>query len=448
MTQLLTGPDPAIMTPDFSDTPWWLSLVKALMIFVILLLNMVIVIWAERRIVGRMQWRLGPNRFGPFGILQTLGDGVKLMTKEDFIPAKADKVMYLLAPVITGSLAWFSWAVIPMGPNHRMFGHSTPLQLMDAPVAILLVLALAGVGAYGILLAGWSSGSTYPLLGGLRSSAQVISYEIAMGLAIVAVVIYSQTMSTSGIVAAQTSMWHILPAFVSFVIYVITMVGETNRIPFDLAEGEGELTGGFHTEYTSMRFAMFYLGEYINMMTVSALAATLFLGGWMAPWPLRPLFGDVVDHYYLPFVWFFVKMWTFLFFFIWLRAVAPRVRYDQFMRLGWKVLIPVSVFWVMFVAFMRAARTGLLGEGRLPALVVGGVGVTLAVVAIYLVMLRNDRASAAKAAALAPPAQIDPFAGGYPVPPMPGQTLLERGRPTSPELVVSTTQTETEADRG
>ncbi|MBE3074441.1 MAG: NADH-quinone oxidoreductase subunit H, partial [Actinobacteria bacterium] len=280
LASLVTTDNPVA---DFSDTPWWLSLVKALFVFVFLLINVVIVIWFERRVVGRMQQRPGPNRAGPFGLMQTLADGIKLVLQEDLIPDKADKAVFLLAPIIAGTMAFVSFAIIPMGPMISMFGHRTPMQLTDTPVAVLLVLAVAGVGVYGIVLAGWSSGSTYPLLGGLRSTAQVISYEIAMGLSLVAIFLYSGSMSTSQIVASQKSLWFIIPAFFSFLVYVVTMVGETNRLPFDLSEGEGELTGGFHTEYSSMRFAMFFLGEYINMFTVSALATTMFLGGWQAP---------------------------------------------------------------------------------------------------------------------------------------------------------------------
>ncbi|MDN5791350.1 MAG: NADH-quinone oxidoreductase subunit H, partial [Micrococcales bacterium] len=256
---------------DFSDTPWWIAVIKALGIFVYLLLSTLLVIWFERRVIGRMQQRPGPNRNGPFGLLQTLADGMKLMLKEDITPEKADKIVYRTAPIITATMAFVAFSIMPLGGTVSMFGHETPLQLTDVPVAVLLVLAVAGVGVYGIILAGWSSGSTYPLLGGLRSTAQLISYEIAMGLALVAIFLYSGSMSTSQIVAAQSSLWYILPAFFSFVVYVITMVGETNRLPFDLAEGEGELTGGFHTEYSAMSFAMFFLGEYINMFTVSAL---------------------------------------------------------------------------------------------------------------------------------------------------------------------------------
>src|SRR5450759_1735605 len=250
---------------DFSDTPWWLSLVKALFVFVFLMVNTLVVIWFERRVIGRMQQRPGPNRAGPFGLLQTLADGVKLALKEDLIPKNADKVVFLLAPVIAGAMAFVSFAIIPMGTMVSMFGHRTPLQLTDTPVAVLLVLAVDGVGVYGIVLAGWSSGSTYPLLGGLRSTAQIISYEIAMGLSLVAVFMFSGSMSTSQIVASQKSLWFVVSLIPSFLVYVVTMVGETNRLPFDLAEGEGELTGGFHTEYSSLKFAMFFLGEYVNM---------------------------------------------------------------------------------------------------------------------------------------------------------------------------------------
>lgn len=269
---------------DFSDTPLWLSLVKAVMIFAYLLLSVLLMIWFERRVIGRMQQRPGPNRNGPFGLLQSLADGVKSMLKEDVRPKAADAVVFTLAPIVFAAMAFFAFAVVPLGPDVSMFGHRTPLQLTDTPAAVLLVLAAAGVAAYGVIMAGWASGSTYPLLGGLRSSAQIISYEIAMGIALVAVFLYAGSMSTSQIVAAQAEQgWFIIAGAFSFVIYVITMVGETNRLPFDLAEGEGEIVGGYFTEYSGMRFAMFFLAEYINMFTVSAIATTLFLGGWQAP---------------------------------------------------------------------------------------------------------------------------------------------------------------------
>src|SRR5665811_1285924 len=322
IASLVTSTDNPIA--DFSDTPWWLSLVKALFIFVFLMINTLLVIWFERRVIGRMQQRPGPNRTGPFGLLQTLADGMKLALKEDLIPKNADKVVFLLAPVIAGAMAFVSFSIIPMGSMVSMFGHRTPLQLTDTPVAVLLVLAVAGVGVYGIVLAGWSSGSTYPLLGGLRSTAQVISYEIAMGLSLVAIFLYSGSMSTSQIVASQKSLWFIVPAFFSFLVYVVTMVGETNRLPFDLAEGEGELTGGFHTEYSSLKFAMFFLGEYVNMFTVSALATTMFLGGWQAPPGIAAINDGMFNQGWWGLLWFVIKLWMFMFFFVWLRGSEPR----------------------------------------------------------------------------------------------------------------------------
>jgi NADH-quinone oxidoreductase subunit H len=419
-------------TLDFTDTPWWLHLVKALLVFVFLLVNTLIVIWFERRVIGRMQQRPGPNRTGPFGLLQTLADGVKLALKEDLTPKNADKVVFALAPAIAGAMAFVSFAIIPLGPTVSMFGHRTPLQLTDVPVAVLLVLAVASVGVYGIILAGWSSGSTYPLLGGLRSTAQVISYEIAMGLSLVAIFLYSGSMSTSAIVSAQSSLWYILPAFFSFAVYVITMVGETNRLPFDLAEGEGELTGGFHTEYSSMRFAMFFLGEYINMFTVAALATTLFLGGWQAP-PLVSLIDDnVLGGGWWGLLWFTAKLWMFMFVFVWLRGSLPRVRYDQFMRFGWKFLIPITLAWVVAVAFIRGAQLGFLGDSKLTfagrELSVATVVIVsiVAVIALAAAWIWDDkRAARAAAEDEAPPEEIDPFEDGYPVPPLPGQRLAE-----------------------
>ena len=413
---------------DFSDTPLWLSLIKALGIFVFLLLSTLLVIWFERRVIGRMQQRPGPNRNGPFGLLQTLADGMKSMLKEDVRPKAADAFVFTLAPLITATMAFVSFSIIPLGGTVSLFGHTTPLQLTDTPVAVLLVLAVAGVGIYGVVLAGWSSGSTYPLMGGLRSSAQMISYEIAMGLSLVAVFLYAGSMSTSQIVAAQANLWFIIPAFFSFFVYVITMVGETNRLPFDLAEGEGELTGGFHTEYGSMRFAMFFLGEYINMFTVAALATTMFLGGPSAP----PGFAALgLDGGWWGLLWFTVKLWTFMFFFVWLRGSLPRVRYDQFMRFGWKFLIPSTLAWVVVVAFFRAGQNGWLGGSidfagrRFPVISLMLVGV-IAVLALVGGWLWDSRAEAKEALAHPEvPDEIDPYAGGHPVPPMPGQRLRE-----------------------
>jgi NADH-quinone oxidoreductase subunit H len=432
-------------TADFSDTPLWLALIKAVGVFVYLLISTLLVIWFERRVIGRMQQRPGPNRNGPFGLLQTLADGMKSMLKEDITPARAERVIYTLAPLIAATMAFVSFAIIPLGGTVSMFGHETPLQITDVPVAVLLVLAVASVGVYGIILAGWSSGSTYPLLGGLRSTAQVISYEIAMGLSLVAIFLYSGSMSTSAIVTAQSSLWYILPAFFSFAVYVITMVGETNRLPFDLAEGEGELTGGFHTEYSSMRFAMFFLGEYVNMFTVSALATTLFLGGWQAPPFISAINDGMFNGGWWGLLWFTVKLWLFMFLFVWLRGSLPRVRYDQFMRFGWKFLIPITLAWVVAVAFIRGAQLGFLGDSKLTfagrELSVATVVIVsiVAVIALAAAWIWDDRrAQRAAAEDEAPPEEIDPFEAGYPVPPLPGQRLVEPRPRLAGEPVLST----------
>ncbi len=427
---------------DFSDTPWWLALIKTLGVFVYLLLSVLVVIWFERRVIGRMQQRPGPNRFGPFGLLQTLADGLKLIMKEDVTPKNADKVMFLLAPLLVGSLAFVSFAIIPLGGDVWMFGHYTPLQLTDTPVAVLLVLAVAGVGAYGFVLAGWSSGSTYPLLGGIRSTAQVISYEIAMGLSLVAVFLYAGSMSTSQIVAAQVGLWYVVPLFFSFVVYVITMIGETNRLPFDLAEGEGELGGGFHTEYSSMKFGMFFLGEYINMFTVSALATTLFLGGWHAPPGIAAINDGMFDSGWWGLLWFTLKMWAFIFFYVWVRGSLPRVRYDQFMHFGWKVMIPAGLVWVVAVALIKAAELGYFGTSDLAFPLTLGLVVVSVAGGIMLLIGRAERSAAAKAQAREAPTEVDPFAGGYPVPPLPGQRLVEPRRAVAPAAPVTSSAAE------
>jgi NADH-quinone oxidoreductase subunit H len=401
--------------PGFGHDTWWLVVIKIVAIFVFLVLTVLIAIWAERRIVGRMQQRLGPNRVGPFGLLQSLADGIKLALKEDIIPAGADRVVFVLAPVMAVIPAFLAFAVIPFGPEVSIFGHSTQLQLTDMPVAVLYILAVASVGIYGIVLAGWSSGSTYPLLGGLRSSAQMISYEIAMGLSLVGVFIYAGSMSTSSIVAHQQHLWFVVsPLFFSFCIYLVSMVGETNRAPFDLPEAEGELVGGFHTEYSSLKFALFFLAEYVNMATVSALATTLFFGGWRAPWPLS--IWDGANQGWWPLLWFTTKVWIFLFVFIWLRGTLPRLRYDQFMRLGWKVLIPFSLFWLVAIAAGRAIGNNYTVDRSRLLLY---VGIALVVfVGIMLIPSRQKEEPSDDAAQLE---DFDPFAGGHPVPPMPWQ---------------------------
>jgi NADH-quinone oxidoreductase subunit H len=394
---------------QFGNDPWWLIIVKAVLIFLVLVLLTLFNIWFERRVVARMQHRIGPNVHGPFGLLQSLADGVKLALKEDIIPKAADKVVFILAPILAAIPAFVTFAVIPFGPEVTMFGERTPLQLTDMPVAVLFVMAIASIGIYGIVLGGWASGSTYSLLGGLRSSAQMISYEVAMGLALVAVFLYSGSLSTSEIVAAQDDVWFAFVLAPSFVIYVIAMIGETNRAPFDLPEAEGELVGGFHTEYSSLKFALFFLAEYINMATVSALATTLFLGGWHAPWPVSQLWESSNEGYW-PLLWFFGKMFLFIFFFIWLRGTLPRLRYDQFMALGWKWLIPLSLGWIVAVATVRAIDLEG-GLSRQQTLVVGAVGAVI--ILVMFLMPEKKREEPAEA-----PLR-EPVPGGFPVPPMP-----------------------------
>ena len=355
------------------NDPGWITLVKGLLIFIVCVLATLMSVWGERRIVARMQQRLGPNRVGPFGLVQALADGVKLALKEDLIPKAADRIVFVIAPIISATTCFMSFAVIPISGKVTLFGHKTVMQLTDIPVGVLYVLAIASVGVYGIVLAGWSSGSTYPLLGGLRSSAQVISYEVAMGLSLVAVFIYSGSMSTSDIVAAQHQWWFCVTLFPSFVIYAISMVGETNRAPFDLAEAEGELVGGFHTEYSSLKFALFFLAEYVNIVGVSALATTLFLGGYHAPPGLG--FTEAWLGGWFTAIWFFIKVAGFFFIFVWLRGTLPRMRYDQFMQFGWKVLIPVSLFWILVVATLRLLSRQ--GTSRVGMLIFSGVIVAI-----------------------------------------------------------------------
>ncbi|TVL94441.1 NADH-quinone oxidoreductase subunit NuoH [Streptomyces sp. SAJ15] len=426
----------------FGHDPWWLILIKVVFCFALLMVTVLIAIVFERKVLGWMQLRIGPNRHGPWGMLQSLADGVKLMLKEDVVVKRADKVVYVLAPIVAAIPAFMAVAVIPFGPAGNevsVFGHRTPMQLTDLPIAILYILAVASVGIYGIVLGGWSSGSTYPLLGGLRSCAQMISYEIAMGLSFAAVFLYSGSMSTSAIVEGQEHRWYALLLPVSFIIYIVAMIGETNRAPFDMPESEGDLVGGFNTEYSSIKFAMFMLAEYINMVTVSMVAVTLFLGGWRAPWPLTAFWADA-NHGWWPLLWFLVKVSALLFVFIWIRASLPRVRYDQFMRLGWKVLIPVSMVWLMLVATVRALRNEDYDFQQI-VLYVGGAVLVLLLVSFVVDVFRDREEKRAEAeAARTPEPPFDPMAGGHPVPPLPGQTLPpvpRRRRRHDRELIVS-----------
>ena len=440
MTGLLTSVVAATEGPtlaEFGNDPIWLVLLKTLMVFVMLVLIVLLTIWAERRVVSEMQSRIGPNRTGPFGILQTLMDGFKLAFKEEVIPAKVSLAVYILAPIISATTAFAAFAVIPFGPEVSIFGQQTVLQLTDFNESTLYILAVTAIGIYGLVLAGWSSGSTYPLLGGLRSTAQMISYEIAMGLSFVAVFLYAGSMSTSQIVNAQATGWYAILLAPSFVIYVTAMVGETNRAPFDLPEAEGELVGGFHTEYSSLKFAMFFLAEYINMVTVASVATTLFLGGWRFP-----LDWEWANTGWVPVLWWLIKVCLFIYLYIWLRGTLPRFRYDQFMAFGWKVLIPVSLVWVVLVSGARALQGEYdMGWGQLLAI---GAAILVLVVIVQFAYERRriSRHAQAEAEREEQRALIaaDPLVGGHPVPPMPGEefSYTPRVKRTVPGVAVAT----------
>ncbi|WP_245351505.1 NADH-quinone oxidoreductase subunit NuoH [Pseudonocardia parietis] len=384
-----------------ADDPLWLILIKVVGLFALgVVLTLFMINW-ERKVVGRMQHRPGPNRTGPGGWLQSLADGLKLAFKEDIMPALADKKVYFLAPIISTVPAFVAFSVIPFGGEVTIFGEPTALQLVDLPVGVLVVLACSSIGVYGIVLGGWASGSPYSLLGAMRSAAQVISYEIALGLAVVGVVLYAGSLSTATIVGAQATGWYFWLLVPSFVVFVISMVGETNRAPFDLPEAESELVGGFHTEYSSLKFALFFLAEYVNMVTVSAMAVTLFLGGGMWPWPLSFLNA----YGWMQFLAFIIKILLFLFVFIWLRGTLPRFRYDQFMKLGWKVLVPVMLVWIVAIFGIRAFQT--TGGDNL-VLLLSLIGFALAVVLAVAFLLPDRQVE---------DAPVEP-ASDYPVPPM------------------------------
>jgi NADH-quinone oxidoreductase subunit H len=340
--------------------------IKVVVVFAGLLVATMLMVWFERKVVADFQDRVGPARAGKWGILQTLADGVKLFFKEDLLPEAADRRVFRLAPVLASVPAFLSFAVVPVGGTVHLFGRETRLQLADPPVGILFLLAMSGVAVYGVMLAGWSSGSKYPLLGSVRASAQMISYEAAMGLSVVTVILSSGSLLTSQIVAAQVggrlgvANWNVFAlGVVPFVVFFIASTAELNRPPFDLVEAEQELVGGFNTEYSSVRFALFFLAEFMNTVTMSAVVVTLFLGG-PAGWKLGPI-GEVSP------VWFFAKVVAFLFVHVWIRATLPRLRYDQLMDLGWKRLIPLSIGWLLLMAAVRLAQS----EGWNRVLVVG-----------------------------------------------------------------------------
>jgi NADH-quinone oxidoreductase subunit H len=406
------------MTPTEAllvDDPLWLIALKVVVTFAFLMVMTLFMIWMERRVVGRMQHRPGPNRVGPFGLLQSLADGLKLALKEDITPVLADRWVYMLAPVISAITAFTAFSVIPLGGEVSIFGEPTVLQLTDLPVGVLVVLACSSLGVYGIVLSGWSSGSPYPLLGSLRSAAQVISYEIALGMSIVAVILYAGSLSTADIVAAQSRQWwFVFLLFPSFAVFCVSMVGETNRAPFDLPEAESELVGGFHTEYSSLKFALFFLAEYVNMVTVSAMATTLFLGGWHAPWPLA---GGPLDNGWWGPLWFIGKTLAFLFVFVWLRGTLPRLRYDQFMAVGWKVLVPVSLVWIVVVSGIRALRSTDVTPTMI--LVIGGILLGALVLVAFLLPDRSPAEPSSVQLTSGQRSHDVPTAGSdYPLPPL------------------------------
>ena len=344
-------------------------LLKVVVVFVVGLVVTMFMVWFERKIVAGMQNRVGPNKAGPFGLLQTLADGIKLFFKEDLLPDRADRVVFRLAPFLAFVPAFLVWSVIPLGGDFthgrngvvKIFGHKTFVQLADPPIGVLLLLALSSIAVYGIMLAGWSSGSKYPLLGSVRASAQMVSYEAALGLSIGAVLLIAGTLSTHGIVGVQGSLskWHVIATgVVPFVIFMIAATAELNRPPFDLVEAEQELVGGFNTEYSSLRFALFFLAEFMNTVTMSGVIVTLFFGG---PQPVRfdigrfHFNGDIHLGFLSGTVWFIAKVLVFLYVYVWLRGTLPRLRYDQLMNLGWKILIPASLGWFLLLAAQRVA---------------------------------------------------------------------------------------------
>jgi NADH-quinone oxidoreductase subunit H len=330
-----------------------IPLLKILIVLNATLVAVTYMVLLERKVIAWAQSRLGPMRVGPYGALQPIADALKLMIKEDITPVRADKWVFTAAPIIAMVPALIVYAVIPFGSTITIFGHPVPLVITDINVGLLYVVSVASVGVYGIILAGWASNSKYPLLASLRASAQLISYEIAITLTLVSVIMMAASLSMVGIVNAQYNqhVWYVFAQPVAFVIVLIGGLAETNRAPFDLPEAEQELTGGFHTEYSGMRFALFFLAEYANMIVVSSVVTTLFLGGWLPPFPNVAVFQFL---YYVPsWMWFFLKSFMFLYLFIWIRATLPRYRYDQLMRLGWKVLIPLSIANLLITGIVK-----------------------------------------------------------------------------------------------
>ncbi len=366
---------------------WVLLVARVVVVFFAVLITVMLLIWMERKVAADMQTRMGPMRAGPRGVLITLADGIKLFFKEGITPTLADRPVYLLAPVIAMLPAFLAFAVIPFGTSVTVFGREVPFQVADLNVGVLWVLAMGSLMVYGIVLAGWSSGSNYPLLGAIRSTAQMISYEVAMGLALVAVLMFSGSLRMSEIVASQDRVWNLIPQFPAFVTYLVCGLAETNRPPFDLPEAETELVAGYFTEYSGIKFAMFYLGEYVNMVTVSAIAVTLFLGGWRGPAP------DVLPWLW-PVLWFIAKLLVVVYLYMWVRLTLPRIRYDRLMAFGWKFLIPFGLAWILLTGVM-VVLPDVYGRGATFAII--GVAAGILVVALLLAPMFGPKRSAEEA---------------------------------------------------
>jgi NADH-quinone oxidoreductase subunit H len=373
---------------------WVLTVSRVVVTFFALLIAVMLVIWVERKVVADMQNRIGPNRAGPLGILVTLADGAKLFFKEGITPITADRIVYLIAPMASVIPALLAFAVIPFGTGVHVFGRDVPFQIADLNVGILWILAMASLAVYGVVLAGWSSGSNYPLLGAIRASAQMISYEVGMSLGLVAVLLYAGTLTMSGIVAGQARhfhvtglgwlpKWNIFMQFPAFIIYMIAALAETNRPPFDLPEAETELVAGHHTEYSGIKFAMFYLAEYTHMITVSSVGVTLFLGGWHGP-------QFHVVRWLWPLLWFLVKLYVVIYTLVWVRATVPRFRYDRLMNFGWKVLIPLGLLWILITA-AAVELPNIYSDARSAFIISMGTIAILALLAPMLADVRKGR---------------------------------------------------------
>ncbi|WP_406711459.1 NADH-quinone oxidoreductase subunit NuoH [Trueperella pyogenes] len=409
---------------DFSQDTWWIWVIKAIAVVLFLIFSVIFALWFERRLIARMQNRLGPNTVGPLGLGQSFPDAIKLILKEDFWLAGADKVIYAIAPAISALCSFLVMAVIPVGPNVSIFGIYTPIQLADSPVAMLFVLAAAALGEYGMVLGGWSAKSTLPLYGSVRAAAQMISYELAQGLSLVTVFITAATMSTSGIVNAQADLWNVVLLLPAFMIFFVTMFGGTNRLPFDLPEAEGEIVAGPHLEYSSMKFGWYYLAEYVNMLNMSMLATTLFFGGYRSgpilTW-IFSLWGGNPNVGWFPVLVFVAKLWIFMAIFVWVRGTLLRFRYDQFMHLGWKGLIPAALGWLTIVMAVVGINM-VVRINMVPVLVILGVGYSL----ILLIWAFGDdtvKKTQQEIIDERESEEFDGFENGYPVPPLPGQHL-------------------------